>query len=752
MAAIEEDPLDRVDYEDDSELGLGLRDIVSIIWAGKWWVILFVAVALVWAKVDLYREPNIYQANALLQVQQKNGSGGSGFSQIQQMAQMVTGGATPAQTEIEILKSRSIIGKAVRKLDLDIHARPLYFPYIGAPIARHAGSGHVAAPLFGPNKYAWGGEKITVSRLILPESLYDHRLTLVALGKERYRLQIQGGKALLVGRVGTPASSADGRIKIFVRTLVARPGEHFVVSKAHWLQTTEGLQGRLDVHEDGKDTGIITMKLSGTRPDRIRRILNAIADTFLRQNVEQRSQQAQQSLSFIQKQLPQLQQQLNAAENRYAAYREKHQAVDLSDDASTVLQQLVTLEQNIEQLRLKRTEYAQLYTAKHPRVKALEQQIGDLEHKKAQLKQKIAQLPEKEKALLELERDVKVNTQIYTDLLNQEQQLKIVKAGTIGTVRIVDHAAVPGTPISPRRHHTLVLAVILGLFAGIGWIFLRRALHSGIGDPKRLEERLGLAVYAVVPHSRVLSQAERSAVRRGEPLPLLARDRPEETAVEALRSLRTSLHFALMENKRKSIMITGPSVGVGKSFISVNLGELITSSGQRAVIVDADMRRGTLHEYAGWNRSPGLSDVLASTHTLAGVLRQLQNSKLYILPSGTIPPNPSELLMHERFAALMQDLESSFDVVIIDTPPLMAVTDASIVGPLVGATFVVVKAGVTTMPEVEESVKRLRQNRVRPRGFIFNDFSPNAASGSYRAYAYAYYRHYDYQYKSSKNA
>lgn len=665
------------------------------------------------------------------------------------MAQMVTGGSRPAQTEIEILSSRSIIGEAVRKLGLAIHARPPYFPYIGAAIARHAASGHVAAPLFGLKKYAWGGGKITVSRLILPKSLYDHSLTLEALGKDRYRLRPKGRQVLLRGRVGAPASSPNGTVKIFVRDLVATPGEHFIVSKSRLLQTTDRLQRRLAVDEDGKDTGIIRMKLSGTRPSRVRHILNAIADTFLRQNVEQRSQQAQQSLSFIRKQLPQLQQQLNAAENRYAAYREKHEAVDLSDDASTVLQQLVSLEQNIEQLRLKRTEYSQLYTAKHPRVKALEQQIGDLEHKKAQLKQKIAQLPEKEKALLELERDVKVNTQIYTDLLNQEQQLKIVKAGTTGTVRIVDHAAVPDSPISPRRERSLVLAAVLGLFAGIAWLFLRRALHTGIGDPKKLEEKLGVAVYAVVPHSRVLSQSTRSASRQGKPLPLLARDRPDETTVEALRSLRTSLHFALMENPHKSIMVTGPSAGIGKSFISVNLGELITSSGQRAVIVDADMRRGMLHEYGGWKRAPGLSDVLAGTHSLAGAMRQLQDSELYILPSGTIPPNPSELLMHERFAALMQDLESSFDAVIIDTPPLMAVTDASIVGPLVGATFVVVKAGVTTLSEVEESVKRLRQNRVRPRGFIFNDFSPHVASGNYRAYAY--YRHYEYQYKSRKS-
>ena len=742
MATIEQDSFERpVALDEDSENQLNLRDLAAILNAGKWWIIGFVVLAGVIAEAHLYMAPPIYQANALLQVEQ-NQSSNAQFDQIQQMAQMVTGGSTPAETEIQILRSRSVVGQAVRKLGLNIHAKPLYFPYVGAAIARHASaSSGPAQPWFGLKKYAWGGEQIKVTRLIVPNDLFDHTLTLVALGNGRYKLQTKKGRALLQGKVGSAAQSSDGKVKMFVEELKARPGEHFVVRKNHWLEAVDRLQSRLSVSEQGKDTGIIQMTLSGTDPLRIRHILNTIADTFLRQNVQRRSAQAQQSLSFIQKQLPQLRQQLNQAETKFANYRQKHQAVDLSNEGQTELNQLVNVEQNLEQLKLKRSQYAQLYTAKHPRVKALESQMATLRHKKQEIEGQINKLPQKEKDILELKRDVQVNTQIYTNLLNEAQQLKIVKAGTVGTVRIIDHAAVPGAPIAPERHRTLLVAILLGIIAGVGWLFLRRALFRGITDPRQIEERLGISVYSVIPHSTKLTRQERRAKRRGWPLPVLARVEPQDEAVEALRSLRTSLHFALLESERKTIMITGATPEVGKSFVTINLGMLVAASGQRVVVVDGDLRRGKLHEYLGEDRAPGLSDVLAETATLDAALRPSAQADLTIMPSGTLPPNPSELLMSSRFGQLMDGLEKRFDVVLVDTPPLMAVTDAAIVSPHAGANFLVVKAGVSSMPEVEESVKRLQQNRMRVHGILFNDFRPNAVAGSYSSYAYYYYKY-----------
>lgn len=747
MATIEQDSFERqVALDESAEDQLNLRDLAAILTAGKWWILGFAILAGIIAEIHLFRSPPVYQANALLQVEQ-NQSSNAQFDQIQQMAQMVTGGATPADTEIQILKSRSVVGQAVRTLDLNIHAHPLYFPYIGAAIARHAeGAPKPVNPWFGLKRYAWGGEHIKVTRLIVPRDLYDRALTLVALGDGRYKLQGEKGRVLLHGKVGSAARSSSGKIKIFVEQLTARPGEHFVVKETRWLEAVDSLQSRLSVSEEGKDTGIIGMTLSGTNPVRIRHILNAIADTFLRQNVALRSAQAQQSLTFIQKQLPKLRQQLNQAETKFANYRQKHQAVDLSDAGQSELNQLVNVEQSLEQLQLKRSQYAQLYTAKHPRVKALESQMATLRDKEHQIEGQIDKLPQKEKNILELKRDVEVNTQIYTNLLNEAQQLKIVKAGTVGTVRIVDHAAVPGVPIAPKRHRTLLMAIVLGILAGVGWLFLRRALFRGITDPRQIEERLGIAVYSVIPHSDKLARRERQAKRRGWPLPLLARIEPGDEAVEALRSLRTSLHFALLESERKTIMITGATPAVGKSFVTINLGMLVAASGQRVVVVDGDLRRGKLHEYLGEDRAPGISDVLAGTATLDAALRPSGEGDLTIMPSGTLPPNPSELLMSSRFGQLMDDLERRYDVVLVDTPPLMAVTDAAIVSPHAGANFLVVKAGVSSMPEVEESVKRLQQNRMRVHGILFNDFRPNAVAGSYSSYAY-YYHKYQSSYK-----
>lgn len=743
MATIEHDSMGRdVSFDDEREEELRLRDLVAVVKAGKWRIFGFVVCAIGLALLYLYHTPPVYQANALLQVEQSQTAASSSMDQLQQMAQMVTGGSTPADTEIQILTSRSVVGQAVRKLGLDIHAAPRYFPFVGAAIARHAaGQSGPVKPWFGLKDYAWGGEHIKVTRLIVPDALQGTDLTLVALGGKRYRLQTKDGQVLLHGHVGEAAQSSDGKVKIFVESLVARPDEQFVVSKDRSLQAVNSLKSRMSVDEQGKDTGIILMTLSDTDPAHARKILNTIANVFLRQNVERRSAQAQNSLTFIEKQLPELRNKLNAAESKFAAYQQRHQAVDLTAEAKSVLRQLVDLEQNIDQLKLKRSEYAQLYTSKHPQVKALEQQIGTLEHKKHELEKHISNMPETQKHILELQRDVDVTTQIYTNLLNEAQQLKIVKAGTVGSVRIIDHAALPDQPVSPRAKLTLVVAVILGLLAGVGWLFLRRALRSGITDPKLIEEQLGLPVYAVIPHSSVMTHEERRARRGGRALPLLARQRPQDVAVESLRSLRTSLHFALMESESKVIVVTGSSPGVGKSFVTMNLGLLIASSGQRVAIVDGDMRRGKMHEYLQLERAPGLSDVLVGTATLDRVMHPLDENGSALLTSGTIPPNPSELLMNQRCGEMLSKLEGRFDVVLVDTPPVMAVTDAAILGSHAGATFLVVKAGVNPMPEVEESIKRLRQNHTRVTGALFNDFRKNEAAGTYGSYAY-----YDYKY------
>lgn len=736
----------RLVLDDYAEETLNVHDIIAIILSGKWWIIAFLILSILVALAYLYKSPPVYEANVLLQVEDNSHESAS-QNQLQQMARMITGGATPADTQIEIIRSRSVLGRAVREVGLNNHAFPLYFPFIGEAIARHARapSGPVKPwPIlrrFGLVRYAWGGERIKLGSLTVPEARYGTRFTLVATGQGRYRLETKNGKPVLQGEVGSVAQSVDGRIKILVAQLVARPGEHFIVSKSHWANTAESVEQRLSVSEKGTDTGIIEMTLTGRNPRRTQRTLNKIADVFLGQNLESRSAQVQQSLSFIEAQLPKLRQQLNQAETSFANYRQKHEAVDLSGQGQQILKQMIAVEQNIATLKLKRSEYAELYTSKHPKVRALENQVATLEAEKSGLEKRIANLPQKQKEVLQMKRAIGVSTQIYTNLLDDAQQLKIIKAATVGSVRIVDHAVLPSHPVAPRRKQTMVIATLLGLFAGVGFVFLRRMLRRKVVDPKEVEERLNLPAYAVIPHSSSLARTEERALRRAaQPQPLLAVHHPQDAAAESLRCLRTRLYLAFMESQRKIIVVTGPGSGVGKSFVTMNLGFLVGSSGQSVVVVDGDLRGGNLHEYAGVKRSPGFSDVLAGTAALDGVLQPLCDDGAMLLPSGTVPRNPSELLMKPRCREILSELERRFDVVVIDTPPVMSVTDAAILAAHAGATLMVVRSGLSRMPEIQEAVKRLWDDKLNITGFVFNDFRPNTVISSYSTHAYPQYR------------
>jgi tyrosine-protein kinase Etk/Wzc len=215
---------------------------------------------------------------------------------------------------------------------------------------------------------------------------------------------------------------------------------------------------------------------------------------------------------------------------------------------------------------------------------------------------------------------------------------------------------------------------------------------------------------------------------------------PDDDAVESLRSLRATLHFALLDSDQRSILITGPTPNVGKSFLSRNLGAVLAHSGKRVVVVDADLRKGHLHKEFGIAREGGVSEFVVGGVEIADILRSTVLSGLSIITTGHIPPNPSELLMHPRFETLLRSLEASFDVVIVDAPPILAVSDAAIIGRYVGATLLVVRAATHPMREIGQAVKRLAQSGVHVKGVVFNDMdmSRQRYRYGYKGYVYSY--------------
>ena len=332
-------------------------------------------------------------------------------------------------------------------------------------------------------------------------------------------------------------------------------------------------------------------------------------------------------------------------------------------------------------------------------------------------------------------------------LLSKTQELDIVRAGTVGNVRVVDAAAVDTTePVKPKKALIAVVATLFGGFLAVAIVLVQKAMHRGVEDPTEIES-IGLPVYASVPYSDFqdkLTGFNRARKVKDKPKSILAVDNPADLSIEALRSLRTSLHFAMMEAKNNIIAISGPSPGVGKSFISVNLATVLAQSGKKVLIIDADMRKGYLQTQFGMKWDDGLSDLLSGRLNLEQVTKTSQVEGLDVITRGQIPPNPSELLMHSNFSKMVAAVSDKYDIVIVDTPPILAVTDPAIVSAHAGSTLLVTRFGQNHLREIELTRNRFEQNGIAEKGVVFNGVVRKASN------AYGYYGYYNYEYKSDK--
>ena len=482
-------------------------------------------------------------------------------------------------------------------------------------------------------------------------------------------------------------------------------------------------------------------------------MLDEISRQFVRQNIERNAAEAANSLDFLREQLPGVKADLEKASSQLNAYKMKSKSVDVAAEAQSVLQQSVAIESKLTELRFQQAEMDRKFTRQHPSYKALLQQIDELGRQRGQLSSQIRDLPETQQEVLKLTRDVEVGTQTYSRMLNKIQELDVVRAGTVGNARIIDSAAVDlRAPVAPKKALIVMLATLLGALLASGFVLARRALNRGVESPEEIE-KLGLPVYATVPLSEQqrFLEAELQKRSHGEAVPLLTSQHPHDLAVEALRSLRTSLHFAMLEARNNCIMISGPSPGVGKSFVSANLAAVIAQGGQRVLLVDADLRKGHMHRMFGVSSEhDGLSNLLARDSTYEKAVHATEVPGLSFVPRGRIPPNPSELLMHPNFAAFLERACTEYDLVLVDTPPLLAVTDAAIVGRLAGTALIVTRFGVNPAREIDVTVRRFAQNGIEVKGAIFNGLEKRASA--YGRYGYGGYGYYQYEYKSEKPA
>ncbi len=725
-------------HEETDEVNL--LEYWDIIVDSRWLIAGVTALAVALGGAYALFAPPVYESNLLVQVEDSQASAKSLLGEAASLFDV----KTAATAEIEILRSRMVIGKAVDGTLLYVTAKPERLPLVGDWLARRPGG--LSDPMAG---WTTGKERIRVTAFDVPESLEGDDFTVVARGEDRYELQHPDFDKPLAGVVGQPllANLPAGNLRLTVAELAGKPGAEFELVRHSRLRTIERLQDKLRLAEKGRQSGVIDVTLQDTERDRLTRILNAIGDEYVRQNVERKAAEAQKTLAFLDVQLPQFKKQLDQSEEAYNKYRNQQGTVALDEEAKLILATSVDLQSKLLEAQQKKRELVSRFTAEHPAVRTLDDQIRAWEAEIGALNRRVKGLPTVQQDALRLERDVKVNNELYQQLRNNALQLQLVREGKIGNVRLIDPAALPEKPVRPQKALTVALALALGLLAGIVYALARAAFFRGVRSPQEVEVQTGLSVYSTIP----LSDAQRAmaALVAGKTpgLHLLAESAPRDVAVEALRSLRTALQFAMLDATNNRVLITGGTPGVGKSFVSANFAAVMASAGKRVLLIDADMRKGHLNQYFGIERGAGLSELIAGTADRARGVRRGVIPNLDFITTGTLPPNPSELLVSGAFTRLIEGLSAEYDLVVIDSAPVLVAADTLSIAGLASVVLLVARAGQTYVGDITESARRLVQAGKAPTGVLFNALDLTRRHYGKYGYRYGAYNYGTYKYR-----
>lgn len=684
---------------------------------------LFTVIALLYA---LFTTP-IYQADALLQVEQKQGN-----AILNSLSQMLPDSQPQSAPEIALLQSRMVLGKTVEDLNLQIRVQQNYFPFVGKGWARLSDT---------------KPGTLTISRLYLPSDGSQDTPKLKLTVKDKTHYSVTFDEKQIAGEVGIQLDSNG--ISIKVDTIDAVPGTVFIVSYVSKLLAIKDLQDAFFVADQGKDTGMLTLSLTGADPVLLEKILNSISNNYLAQNVARQAAQDAKSLDFLDEQLPKVRSDLDIAEDKLNQYRRQKDSVDLSLEAKSILDQIVNVDNQLNELTFRESEISQLYTKEHPTYKALMEKRKTLQDEKVKLNQRVSSMPKTQQEILRLSRDVESGRAVYMQLLNRQQELNIAKSSAIGNVRIIDNAVSQPKPVKPKKVIVVLIGLILGGMVSVCLVLVRVFLRRGIESPEQLEE-IGINVYASIPVAETFAKKviQSPALRKKntpEYQSFLALENPADLAIESIRGLRTSLHFAMMEARNNVLMISGASPNAGKTFVSTNLAAVIAQTGKKILFIDTDMRKGYTHKLFNSSNENGLSDILSGKIEIIKAIKTVQDAGFDYISRGVVPPNPAELLMHRRFNELLTWAGKHYDIVILDTPPILAVTDAAIIGHYVGTTLLVARFEQNTVKELEVSFRRFEQSGVQVKGCILNGIVKKASS--YYGYGYS---HYNYSYSDKK--
>jgi tyrosine-protein kinase Etk/Wzc len=668
-------------------------------------------------------------------------------------------------TEMGVMRSRSVLDPVIDRYRFDISVKPRTIPILGEIADKFATPGQPNGAWLGLKSFAWGGEVVKFGYLNVPPNLEEEKLSLVALDGGAYELLGPSGELLLKGEVGKPATGNG--ISAQIDRLAARPGTRFEVIRWNAVDATKRFMDSIKITDKVKDSGLIEIEYADKNPAKAAEVANALAQQYLASAIASRQLNDTQTLNFIKGELPRLLTDLRKSEEALKTYRAKANSMQPTAEAQSYLQGGLDLDKQIASLELQRTQLLDKYAPQSRWIQSIDTQLAQLKSAKSQFDNRFSGMPASERESVDLIRAQKVAETVYMGMVQKAEQLTVRRASTTGGAHVLDEAVRPHRPVKPDPLIVLPGGAVLGFVAGIFIVFMRRHVLVGVTDPRYVERRLSVPVVGEVLFSHQQSMLDRSlpaaartplqganrntpAVPRGADAPelmgngekidpsfgtsgnkILAQRFPHDASVEALRAVRTAMARDLAHTRNNIVMITGPTTSAGKSFVAANLATLHAEAGARVALIDADMRRGHLAAFFSQSNRGGLSEVLSERLPLRDALRHVGVEGVTFMSCGTRPENPAALLTRPRFREILQRLGNHFDLVIVDTPPFLAVTDASIIANEAGSSFLVLRSGMQSEEEIADTIKKIERAGGRVAGAVFNGIPLRRSTRNY---------------------
>lgn len=523
-------------------------------------------------------------------------------------------------------------------------------------------------------------------------------------------------------------------IQIFEETqtatkMVATPAQK-AKTKA-WL--TSVIQSGVNV-SGGEKTNLVQVTFNSINPDFAAEIANALVDAYIEQGLDSQLNRSQQTTRWLSQRIDDLKSSLDTAQENLQTFLISEDMLDTSRTNQITNSELQSLNQEFIDAQSKYDDLAKRYGGRHPR---MAEARSELRASKLRLDSKsrvISSSREKQIELARLERDVQANQELYEAFLSKFKEADLSASGSqVASARIVDKALAPAGPIYPQKQRIIMTWLFGGLFFGIGIAFLREQLDTTFKSGRALEEKLGLPLFGIV----------QSMVDNVDTVERHYLNNKRSVFSESINHIRTGVTYSNVDNPPKVIVITSSVQSEGKTTVASNLALSYSQLGS-TLLIDADLRRPRIKHIVDNDTTVGLVDHVAGAASLdACVTQDVAEKNLYILKSGTTPPNPLELLASDSMASIIQELRAKFSYIIIDTAPVLPASDAVVLGQLCDALLMVIQSDRTTHHMVRDSIKRLSSSRVDVAGLILTQANikksnPYQYGGYYGYGAYAY--------------